>query len=98
MDRRCTVRIKNLRFYNSAGICNSPAESFCLIGNCVAFSIKQKALRVDRTAAKRNLSLRDPPQAENPAEQDSIFTENREKPRKTWDSDLSASLFCDKLS
>lgn len=56
MDRRCTVRIKNLRFYNSAGICNSPAE------------------------------------------QDSIFTENREKPRKTWDSDLSASLFCDKLS
>ena len=31
---------------------------FHLIGNCVAFPIKQKALRVDRTAA----------------EQDSIFT------------------------
>ena len=47
----------------------------CLIGNCVAFPIKQKALRVDRTASERNLSLRDPPQAENPAEQDSIFIE-----------------------
>ena len=46
---------------------------FCFIGNYVAFPIKQKALRVDRTAAKRNLSLRDPPQAENPALQDSIF-------------------------
>ena len=30
---------------------------------------------MDRTAAEQNLSLRDPPQAENPAEQDSIFTE-----------------------
>ena len=41
----------------------------------------EKALRVDRTAAKRNLSLRDPPQAENPAEQDSIFPlfSNRQK-------------------
>ena len=48
-------------------------QLFCLIGNCVAFPIKQKALRVDRTAAEQNLSLRDPPQAENPAEQDSIF-------------------------
>ena len=28
---------------------------------------------MDRTAAEQNLSLRDPPQAENPAEQDSIF-------------------------
>ena len=33
----------------------------------------KKALRVDRTAAEQNLSLRDPPQAENPALQDSIF-------------------------
>ena len=33
-----------------------------------------KALREERTAAERNLSLRDPPQAENPALQDSIFT------------------------
>ena len=46
---------------------------FCLIGNCVALPIKQKALRENRTAAERNLSLRDPPQAENPALQDSIF-------------------------
>ena len=46
---------------------------YCFIGNCVAFPIKQKALRVDRTAAEQNLSLRDPPQAENPAPQDSIF-------------------------
>ena len=29
---------------------------------------------MDRTAAEWNLSLRDPPQAENPASQDSIFT------------------------
>ena len=28
---------------------------------------------MDRTAAEQNLSLRDPPQAENPAPQDSIF-------------------------
>ena len=28
---------------------------------------------MDRTAAEQNLSLRDPPQAENPAEQDSIL-------------------------
>ena len=48
---------------------------FHFIGNCVAFPIKQKALRMDRTAAEQNLSLRDPPQAENPALQDSIFTE-----------------------
>ena len=34
-----------------------------------------KALREDCTAAERNLSLRDPPQAENPAIQDSIFTQ-----------------------
>ena len=47
---------------------------FYFTGNCVAFPIKPKALRVDRTAAEQNLSLRDPPQAENPAEQDSIFT------------------------
>ena len=47
---------------------------FYFTGNCVAFPVKQKALRVDRTAAEQNLSLRDPPQAENPAEQDSIFT------------------------
>ena len=42
------------------------------IGNCVAFPIK-KALRVNRTAAERNLSLRDAPQAQNPAKQDSIL-------------------------
>ena len=47
---------------------------FYFTGNCVAFPIKPKALRVDRTAAEQNLSLRDPPQAENPALQDSIFT------------------------
>ena len=29
---------------------------------------------MDRTVAEQNLSLRDPPQAENPASQDSIFT------------------------
>ena len=46
---------------------------FDFIGNYVAFPIKSKALRADRTAAEQNLSLRDPPQAENPAEQDSIF-------------------------
>ena len=46
---------------------------YCFTGNCVAFPIKQKALRVDRTAAEQNLSLREPPQAENPALQDSIF-------------------------
>ena len=46
---------------------------FNFIGNYVAFPIKQKALRVDRTAAEKNLSLRDPPQAENPALQDSIL-------------------------
>ena len=51
----------------------SVGRAFCFIGNCVAFPIKQKALRVDRTAAEENLSLRDPPQAENPAMQDSIF-------------------------
>ena len=28
---------------------------------------------MDRTAAEKNLSLRDPPQAENPASQDSIL-------------------------
>ena len=50
---------------------------FYFIGNCVAFPVKQKALRVDRTAAEQNLSLRDPPQAENPAEQDSIFIESK---------------------
>ena len=38
----------------------------------IPYKVK-KALRVDRTAAERNLSLRDPPQAENPALQDSIF-------------------------
>ena len=37
-----------------------------------------KALREDRTAAERNLSLRDPPQAENPALQDSIFISDYE--------------------
>ena len=47
--------------------------AFCFIGNCVAFPIKQKVLRMDRTAAEQNLSLRDPPQAENPALQDSIL-------------------------
>ena len=46
---------------------------FHLKGNCVTFPIKQKALRMDRTAAEQNLSLRDPPQAENTAEQDSIL-------------------------
>ena len=46
---------------------------FHLKGNCVTFPIKQKALRMDRTAAEQNLSVRDPPQAENPAEQDSIL-------------------------
>ena len=50
---------------------------FYFTGNCVAFPIKPKALRVDRTAAEQNLSLRDPPQAENPAEQDSIFIEKK---------------------
>ena len=49
-----------------------PIGAFCFIGNCVTFPIKQKALRVDRTVAEQNLSLRDPPQAENPASQDSI--------------------------
>ena len=49
------------------------APYFYFTGNCVAFPVKQKELRVDRTAAERNLSLRDPPQAENPAPQDSIF-------------------------
>ena len=48
-------------------------QLFCFTGNCVAFPVKQKALRMDRTAAEQNLSLRDPPQAENPAEQDSIL-------------------------
>ena len=38
----------------------------------IPYKVK-KALRVDRTAAERNLSLREPPQAENPALQDSIF-------------------------
>ena len=47
--------------------------SFCFTGNCVAFPVKQKVLRVDRTAAERNLSLREPPQAENLAEQDPIW-------------------------
>ena len=51
-----------------------PAPVFLLYRKCVAFPIKQKALRVDRTVAEQNLSLRDPPQAENPAPQDSIFT------------------------
>ena len=46
---------------------------FYFTGNCVTFPVKQKALRGIRTAAEQNLSLRDPPQAENPAEQDSIF-------------------------
>ena len=50
-----------------------PAPVFLLYRKCVAFPIKQKALRVDRTAAEKNLSLRDPPQAQNPASQDSIF-------------------------
>ena len=45
----------------------------CFLGNCVTFPRKQKALRVDCTAAEQNLSLRDPPQAENPAPQDPIF-------------------------
>ena len=49
------------------------SSAFCFIGNATQFPIKQKALRVDRTAAEQNLSLRDPPQAENPAPQDSIF-------------------------
>ena len=53
------------------GICS--CQLFCAIGNCAAFPIKQKAPRVDRTAAEQNLSLRDPPKAENPAKQDSIF-------------------------
>ena len=56
---------------------------FYFIGNCVAFPIKQKALRVDRTAAEQNLSLRDPPQAENPAMQDSIFIKKC-LTRKRW--------------
>ena len=47
---------------------------FYFTGNCAAFPVKQKALRMDRTVAEQNLSLRDPPQAENPASQDSIFT------------------------
>ena len=34
---------------------------------------------MDRTAAEQNLSLRDPPQAENPAEQDSIFIMRTQK-------------------
>ena len=50
------------------------APVFLLYLKCVAFPIKQKALRVDRTAAEQNLSLREPPQAENPASQESIFT------------------------
>ena len=49
------------------------APYFYFNGNCVTFPIKQKALRVDHTAAEENLSLRDPPQAENPALQDSIL-------------------------
>ena len=53
------------------GICS--CQLFCLTGNCIAFPIKQKALRVGRTAAEQNLSLREPPQAENPAVQDSIL-------------------------
>ena len=55
----------------------SVGRVFYFIENCVAFPIKQKALHVDRTAAEQNLSLRDPPQAENPAMQDSIFMLNR---------------------
>ena len=46
----------------------------CFTGNCVACHEKQNALRRARTAGKWILSLRTPPQAENPAEQDSIFT------------------------
>ena len=46
---------------------------FRFIENRIAVPIKQKALRVDRTAAEQNLSLRDLPQAENPVLQDSIF-------------------------
>ena len=34
---------------------------FCFIGNLRRISIKQKVLRVDRTAAEQNLSLREPP-------------------------------------
>ena len=49
-----------------------PAPVFLLYRKCVVFPIKQKALRVDRTAAEQNLLLREPPQAENPALQDSI--------------------------
>ena len=49
------------------------AGFFYFIGNCVAFPIKYKVLRMNRTAAEQNVSLRDPPQAENPAPQDSIF-------------------------
>ena len=44
-------------------------------------SDKAKKLRVDCTAAEQNLSLRDPPQAENPAPQDSIFIVFRKKQR-----------------
>ena len=54
------------------GICS--CQLFCLTGNCIAFPIKQKALRVGRTAAEQNLSLREPPQAENPASQEFIIT------------------------
>ena len=49
-----------------------PCSCFLLYRKCDAFPIKQKALRVDRTASEQNLSLREPPQAENPALQDSI--------------------------
>ena len=60
---------------------------FYFTGNCVAFPIKPKALRVDRTAAEQNLSLREPPQAENPALQDSIFFDSKmlfEKMEEIW--------------
>ncbi|MDD6455728.1 MAG: hypothetical protein PUF59_03945, partial [Lachnospiraceae bacterium] len=57
--------------------CDPRGALFCFIGNATQFPIKQKGLRTDRTAAKRNLSLRDPPQAENPATQDSISTVQR---------------------
>ena len=60
------------------------AQLFCLIGNCVAFPIKQKALRGMRTRAKKKYVASDRARRENvprhilfcvdrTAEQDSIY-------------------------
>ena len=46
---------------------------FRIIGKYISYNAK-KALRVDRTAAEMRLSLCNPPQAENPAEQASSLT------------------------